>query len=79
MKSIIFICCVVFSTVFYSCFKCTYYYAFCDKGHSYWKSSEYETCSGEMADSRKQDAHRAANDHDYSVHGGVQTATVTSR
>ncbi|MEY4876532.1 MAG: hypothetical protein RL708_1681 [Bacteroidota bacterium] len=79
MKKIILVIAVLSSTTFYSCYKCTYYFASCNKGHALWKGKEWETCHGERAESMRLYAHYDANDHDHAVHNSVQTAIVSIR
>ena len=56
--------------------KCEYFYAFCNKGHAAWKGNQYESCHGELADTKKMEAGIEATDHDSNVHNGVKTAIV---
>lgn len=77
-KIILLICVITLSITLNSCRKCTYYYAYCENGHSSWKGDEWESCGGDRAEIQRSNAEIGARYHDNSVHGGVKTATVLS-
>ncbi len=62
-----------------ACRKCMIYYVCCNVGHPYWKSGDSNiSCHGEMAETIRKNAIRAARLHDDDFHGGVETAKVCS-
>ena len=72
------ICAIALAITINGCNKCTYYYAYCETGHTLWQGSEHQTCHGDRAETEKKVAQMDAQQHDKNIHNGVGTASVRS-